>query len=243
MFKKILSSLILGSAFSFSGMYVGAASLQVSPISIGFSNNEKAKEVWLTNTSDTTIRAQTRVLEWFQKEQKDQLQPTKNLVASPVITEIKPGERQLIRILKVVPLSPQQEHTYRLLIDELPGAKKQVDQSGLQLLLQYSVPVFIASNQDIPSKNGITSLDNIKFSYQNNKFTVKNQANSHIRMSQLSYINPTGEKIPVISGLVGYVLANQTMSWDLSLPKQAQPNGKFELRINMDGAPQSLSLE
>ncbi len=50
-----------------------AASLQVAPISVAFSPQEKAKEIWLTNTSERPIRAQTRVLIWSQVAGQDQI--------------------------------------------------------------------------------------------------------------------------------------------------------------------------
>ncbi len=220
-----------------------AASLQVAPISLQFSTTENAKEIWLTNTSDKPIHAQTRVQEWTQSQGKDVLSQTKNIVASPMVTEIPAGAKQLIRVIKMTPLSNTQEQTYRLIIDELPHSKNNEEQSGLQLLLQYSVPVFFQSNSDIASKNGQTSLNQVDFSYQNNQLIVSNHGKSHIRMSQLNYINPNGEKIPVVKGLLGYTLANQSMSFDIPHNKQMLENGKFEARINMDGQPQILNLK
>ena len=222
---------------------VSAASLQVSPISLKFQQTETAKEIWLTNTSEQAIRAQTRVLEWTQDDNKDVLNPTRQVVASPAVTEIPAGGRQLIRVIKTSQLDPRQEQSYRLIIDELPSAKKTEDQAGLQLLLQYSVPVFFESKQDISAKNNITSLTQIQFSYNNHKLTAENNANSHIRLSQLSYINPNGEKTPLVNGLLGYALAHKTMTWDIPAQKNMLPNGKFEARINTDAQTQILIIK
>lgn len=239
---KIKVGLILSTLLTYSSMVLGA-SLQVSPIALNFKVNEKAQEIWLTNTSDKTIRAQTRVLDWTQEKGQDKTQATKALVASPAVTEIKAGERQLIRIIKVIPLPQDKEQTFRLMIDELPEKNKGTEQVGLQLLLQYSVPVFLQSNQDIPVKAGITSLQNISFSYQNNQIMVNNQANSHIRISQLTYINPNGEKIEIVKGLLGYALAHQSIALPIQKIKTMQPNGKFEARINMDSSAQKIPID
>lgn len=233
---------ICSSAFVLSSMSTSAASLQVAPISLQFSTTENAKEIWLTNTSDNPIHAQTRVQEWTQSQGKDVLVPTKNIVASPMVTEIPAGGKQLIRVIKISPLPNMQEQTYRLIIDELPSAKNN-DQSGLQLLLQYSVPVFFQSKNDIASKNGQTSLSQVEFVFQNQQLTVNNHGNSHIRISQLNYINPNGDKIPVVKGLLGYALANQSMSFDIPKLKEMLANGQFEARINMDGQPQILKMK
>ena len=220
-----------------------AASLQVAPISVAFSPQEKAKEIWLTNTSERPIRAQTRVLIWSQVAGQDQVNPTRDLVASPSITEIKAGEQQLIRIIRIAPQNTAVEQTYRLLIDELPSAGQADAQTGLQLLLQYSIPVFIQPTDSIAMRNGLTLLNQVNFQYQNQQLIVKNNAKSHIRISELSYINPNGERIPLINGLVGYALAGQSMRWEIPESKKILPNGKFEARINSDGLAQMLPIQ
>lgn len=220
-----------------------AASLQVAPISVAFSPQEKAKEIWLTNTSERPIRAQTRVLIWSQVAGQDQVNPTRDLVASPSITEIKAGEQQLIRIIRIAPQNTAVEQTYRLLIDELPSSGQADAQTGLQLLLQYSIPVFIQPTDSITMRNGLTLLNQVSFQYQNQQLIVKNNAKSHIRISELTYINPNGERIPLINGLVGYALAGQSMRWDIPESKKILPNGKFEARINSDGLAQMLPIQ
>lgn len=220
-----------------------AASLQVAPISVAFSPQEKAKEIWLTNTSERPIRAQTRVLIWSQVAGQDQVNPTRDLVASPSITEIKAGEQQLIRIIRIAPQNTAVEQTYRLLIDELPSSGQADAQTGLQLLLQYSIPVFIQPTDSITMRNGLTLLNQVNFQYQNQQLIVKNNAKSHIRISELTYINPNGERIPLINGLVGYALAGQSMRWDIPESKKILPNGKFEARINSDGSAQMLPIQ
>jgi len=220
-----------------------AASLQVAPISVAFSPQEKAKEIWLTNTSERPIRAQTRVLIWSQVAGQDQVNPTRDLVASPSITEIKAGEQQLIRIIRIAPQNTAVEQTYRLLIDELPSSGQADAQTGLQLLLQYSIPVFIQPTDSITMHNGLTLLNQVNFQYQNQQLIVKNNAKSHIRISELTYINPNGERIPLINGLVGYALAGQSMRWEIPESKKILPNGKFEARINSDGSAQMLPIQ
>lgn len=220
-----------------------AASLQVAPISVAFSPQEKAKEIWLTNTSERPIRAQIRVLIWSQVAGQDQVNTTRDLVASPSITEIKAGEQQLIRIIRIAPQNTAVEQTYRLLIDELPSSGQADAQTGLQLLLQYSIPVFIQPSDSIAMRNGLTLLNQVNFQYQNQQLIVKNNAKSHIRISELTYINPNGERIPLINGLVGYALAGQSMRWDIPESKKILPNGKFEARINSDGLAQMLPIQ
>ena len=92
-------------------------------------------------------------------------------------------------------------------------------------------------------RNGLTLLNQVNFQYQNQQLIVTNNAKSHIRISELTYINPNGERIPLINGLVGYALAGQSMRWDIPESKKILQNGKFEARINSDGLAQMLPIQ
>lgn len=220
-----------------------AASLQVSPILVEFSSQEKAKELWLTNTGKTNIRAQVRMQEWTQLNNQEILEPTKKLIASPLITEIKPGQRQLVRLIKPANTNSTQEQAFRVLVDELPGSSSEQNNSGLNILLQYSIPVFYKSSQPHKITQGLTSLDNIQFKYTNGQISVSNRSSSYLRLSQLSYVSTTGNIVPLISGLMGYVLAGQTMSWNLPISLPDNGAGKFRVVINSDINQQVIPIK
>ena len=69
-----------------------AASLQVAPILLEFSPQEKVKELWLTNTGSDEIRGQVRVNYWTQNNNQDVITPTKDLIASPMVLTIPAGQ-------------------------------------------------------------------------------------------------------------------------------------------------------
>lgn len=222
---------------------VQAASLQVSPILVEFSSNEKAKELWLTNTGKTNIRAQVRMQEWTQLNSQEVLKSTKKLIASPLITEIKPGQRQLVRLIKPTNINSTQEQAFRMLVDELPGSNPEQNNSGLNILLQYSIPVFYKAPQPPKTAQGLTSLDNIQFKYSNGQISIINRSSAYLRLSQFSYISTTGKTIPLIPGLMGYVLAGQTMSWNLPVSLPDSGAGKFQAMINSDIKQQTLPVQ
>lgn len=225
------------------GSFTHAASLQVSPILVEFSSGEKAKELWLTNTGKTNIRAQVRMQEWTQLNSQEILQPTRKLVASPLITEIKPGQRQLVRLIKPANTNTTQEQAFRVLVDELPGSNPEQNNSGLNILLQYSIPIFYKAPQPPKTAQGMTSLDNIQFKYTNGQISVTNRSSSYLRLSQFSYVSSAGKSIPLISGLMGYVLAGQTMSWNLPVSLPDNGAGKFQAVINSDIKQQVLPVQ
>ncbi|GAA5012791.1 fimbria/pilus periplasmic chaperone [Acinetobacter puyangensis] len=218
-----------------------AASLQVAPILLEFSPQEKVKELWLTNTGNDSIRAQVRVNAWTQTNHQDVLTTSKDLIASPMVLTIPAGQRQLVRLIRNIPTTNTSEQAYRLIVDELPDPQNTA-QSGLQLLLKYSIPVFFTVSTTGDSEQGITSLKEMKFSYTASKLMATNHSNHYKRFSQLSYIDAQGKKTPIQMGLVGYVLSGQTMQWDIPKQINVGAGGQFVAVVNMDVNAQSLPL-
>ena len=225
-----------------------AADLQVSPISLEFSPREQAQGLWLSNTGTAPLRAQVRVQRWSQADGVDQLAATRDLTASPPILEIAPGQSQLVRIVKLQPTPSVREQSYRLLVDELPGDNVQ-QTTGLQFLLRYSIPVFVMPQGTAPVEAGkpapMTDISllstRIRGAGKDATLEIDNRGNRRVRISQLSYMDGNGNRAVLAPGLLGYVLAGQTMRWPLALPESAQPGGTLQARFNNDPEEQSLS--
>ena len=218
-----------------------AASLQVAPILLEFSPQEKVKELWLTNTGDEAIRGQVRVNAWTQSNHQDILTPSKDLIASPMVLTIPAGQRQLVRLIRANAGNNSSEQAYRLIVDELPNPQLE-KQSGLQLLLKYSIPVFFKTSSSEPVQQGLTSLKGMTFKYSTNTLTVSNQSQHYKRFSQFAYVDAQGHKTPIQMGLMGYVLSGQTMQWSIPTPINVKPNGKFVAVVNMDIREQELPI-
>ena len=220
-----------------------AASLQVAPILLEFSSQEKVKELWLTNTGNESIRAQVRVNAWTQSNDQDILTNSKDLIASPMVLSIPPGQRQLVRLIRNIQIKNTTEQAYRLIVDELPNSQTDV-QSGLQLLLKYSIPVFFKVSDSNNTEQGITSLQGMSFKYstQTQTLTINNQSNHYKRFSQFAYRDTQGKKTPIQMGLIGYVLSGQRMQWKIPNNINVTRDGKFIAVVNMDLREQILPL-
>jgi len=66
--------------------YALAATLQVAPVTLDLQSNQRAAAVYLTNSGKAAIHAQIRVYEWTQKNGKDVLVATGEVVSSPAMT-------------------------------------------------------------------------------------------------------------------------------------------------------------
>jgi fimbrial chaperone protein len=229
-----------------------AADLQVSPISLQFAAAEQAQGLWLSNTGNQPLRAQVRVQRWFQGNEGDQLEPARDLVASPPALEIAPGQRQLVRIVRPQPTTAAQERSYRLIVDELPaGAGAGVlnpqplaaPAQGLQFLLRYSIPVFVAPQgpaAPVPKQSDIRSLSAQLTVGAQTHLSVANAGVRRVRISQLVYEDAQGRRVTLVPGLLGYVLAGQQMRWVLPAGARGAPSGVLKARFNDDEQEQAF---
>lgn len=188
--------------------YAMAATLQVAPVTLDLQSGQSASAVYLTNSGKAAIHAQIRVYEWTQQNGKDVLTATDEVVSSPAMTSLAPGQQQLVRIIVMQPGIREQEQSYRLVIDELPDAtSRAANPNAIHFLLRYSIPVFIAGNQNMP-----VSRDALSCEQADTPGTIRcyNAGNSHIRLSHLQALTAAGQVAGSLKGLAGYVLPGQT---------------------------------
>lgn len=222
---------------------VQAAALQVSPTTVQFNAQGKAERVWLSASGDTPVTGQVRVYQWVQQDGKDVLTPTRDVVASPPVMTVPAGQTQLLRLVNKVPAGPA-EKAYRLIVDELPAAGEVTPRAGVQFLLKYSIPVFVApvsAGQAKTQDKAKRALDGVTFSLQQQGkqawLTADNAKGSHVRLAALTYVTKAGRVYTLRPGLLGYVLAGSRQRWAVASPTEA---GDFRAIVNDDVAPETL---
>ena len=196
-----------------------AASLQVSPIRVEIPHNEVSRPLWASNTGSDPIQVQVQVFRWTQVNGQDVLEPTEDLVATPAMGEVAPGGRQLIRLVRQIE-APSQEQAYRLRVEELPvkGVERK-DRPALTLLLAYSLPVFLTPAGQVEGEEGKPAAPPLTIVATHQDVTITNTGTTRAMISDLTVTSASGQTQVVRSGLVGYVLAGQTMVF--SFPTQA----------------------
>jgi fimbrial chaperone protein len=211
-----------------------ASGLQIAPTSLEMAAAGPAQALWLTNTGDHELRAQVRAYKWSQTAGKDALEPTQALVASPPMLTVAPGGRQLVRVIWTGQETATGERTWRLLVDELPleAAKG----TGVQYVLRYSVPVFV----------GVSGTPSLKWSgtpsHDGLELTVSNSGTAHAQIRDMSLVQPGAAPLPIVPGLLGYVLPGATMHWTIALPSGANAtNASLKALVNGDPTDQMLS--
>lgn len=100
-----------------------ASSVLIWPINPVIEAESNAAALWLENRGQDPVRLQVRVLGWSQQDFEDQLEPQQQVVGSPPMATVEPGQRQLVRLIRRQPAPAGQEKSFRIIVDELlPGA-------------------------------------------------------------------------------------------------------------------------
>lgn len=230
-----------------------AASLQVSPIRVEFAPTEQAQALNLGNNGSEPLEAQVRVQRWSQDGGNEQLSPADDIVASPAIVRIAPGQRQVVRLVRAHPVAGGRELSYRVLVDELP--KKQAGQGGgLKVLLRYSIPVFVAPTRQLadqatgrasPAEADLSTVGARLERGGNGKglLYVRNDGISHLRISNLSLSGGDGSRQSLGNGLIGYVLAGQEMRWPVDVAYPLAQGQTLKARFNDDREARPVPLD
>lgn len=221
---------------------VGASGLQVAPIGLELTPTSSAQGLWLTNTGDRALHAQVRVFHWTQADGKDELAASQGLVASPPMLELAPGGRQLVRIIRTGAAAPGgSEDAFRVLVDELPQSSPQ--QSGLQYVLRYSVPVFVGPSP-APDADVSSALQwTIERTGSGAAVVVRNAGPRHAQISDFELHAGNGDAVESTAGLLGYVLPGMTMRWPLkAAPDRLAGPLAIKAKINGKAIDQALAV-
>jgi len=184
-----------------------AASLRVAPTNLELVAPDSAATLTLRNEDTRPINVQIRVLHWTQIDGIERLDPTTDVVASPPLTTLGSNANYTVRVVRVQKTPVVDEESYRLLVDELPDPSRRLP-GGVNFVLRYSIPVFVASPNVSPPHVAWT-LQSIG---KGAVLTAKNTGGRHLRIADLRLTN-SGKTLTAKAGLVGYVLGGAIMSW------------------------------
>lgn len=134
-----------GFALALAGASAWAGDFSVNPIRLELGAAARSGVISIKNDSPEPLSFQLQAMTWTQDATgKDQYADTQALVFFPKIMTIAPGEEGLIRVGSKNAVVPS-EKTYRLFIEEMPGATPKTAANGTQInvLIRFGAPVFI----------------------------------------------------------------------------------------------------
>lgn len=211
----------------------GAAGLSVTPISLEFTT-APVQALWLSNTGAEPLNAQLRAYTWTQSDGADRLEPTRDLLLSPPMMALQPGQRQLIRVIRSASAAAG-ERSYRILVDELPDPARQ--QQGLNFVMQFSIPVFAGA----PAEAAPALEWRLLSEAGKPVLVADNRGDGRAKITDLELLDAEGRSLLRRSGLFGYVLAGASRRWPLTAQETAGlPATDIQARINGENVRQKL---
>ena len=115
-----------------------AGSLRVGPTRIDLSPRHPVVTLDVQNTGDAPTLVQADPLSWAQDAGEETLDSTSELIATPLVVSLAPGETQKIRVGLREPNRAPAERAYRVLVSEITPTF--LASAGLRFAVRISVP-------------------------------------------------------------------------------------------------------
>lgn len=210
-----------------------ASSLQVTPVRIQVESPAAASTITVSNPGDTPLAAQLRIFKWTRSGGKDTLAPTKDVVASPPLAKLAPGQPYVVRIIRVSKTPLHGEETYRLLVDEIPDLRASAPRFGPRFAIRQSIPVFFTDPAAAPKLSWAAAVMNGKLLLK-----ARNEGGRRVRISALNVTNESGVSLSYGENLIGYVFGRSSEQWAAAASKKAfAPGGTITILAQSDNGP------
>lgn len=119
-----------------------AGSFSVAPVRIELKAPRRAASVEVQNTGDRPAQIQVERYRWIADNGgDDKLEATEDVIATPPIFTLEPGQKQIVRVLLFGAADPARESTYRIILQET--ALNDPPPNVVQALLRINMPMFI----------------------------------------------------------------------------------------------------
>ena len=211
---RVRSRLIAAAAsIAVSLLPIGAAvagSFNVSPVRVELSTQERTQALTVRNDGSEPSVVQVRLYAWSQDAGQDILQPTNELLVSPPVFTVQPGQSQLLRIALRGAGAADRQLSYRAVLEEVP-AQGRAGGPALQVALRISLPVFVE-----PTVEASPRIDWNARLADDGKLLVSahNGGNGHIQLGDFTLSDATGQAVAQ-QQQVSYILPGQTRTWTL----------------------------
>ncbi|MEQ8205483.1 MAG: fimbria/pilus periplasmic chaperone [Woeseia sp.] len=232
--------LVLLAAVAFAFFWQGdarASALQLEPVSVRLTPTTRSAVLRLRNQSDVPMNVQVRAFRWQQVDGEDQLSATDALLVSPPIQQLDANGVQIVRVLLAETLTSEEELSFRLIVDELPGEPRADGQ--VQMLIRYSLPVTFRPGDLGPAKLSF-QLD---LTQEHPTIEASNSGAKSTQLSAMRLTSASGDVIELSAGLFGYVLAGQTRRWPIRLADKASIDQITGVAANVDGQARAFELQ
>lgn len=199
-----------------------AGSFTATPVKLTIASGATSTSLSLDNVGDEPVLVQAEVVAWSQRDGKDVLTPSEDLVVSPPIFKVAPGSAQTVRVGVLNRPTSEREITYRLFLQEVPQPPRP-GQQGVSVALRLGLPVFL-----LPRSGAEPRVSwHARAQQKELALTLRNTGTGHVQALQCKLFAEDGTLLAE-QDLGAYVLAGQERTWTLRL-QQPWRGGKLTL--------------
>jgi fimbrial chaperone protein len=214
--------------FAWAGL-ASAQAISASPLRADLSAAEPVAVVTLRNDDPRfpTI-VQARPSAWSVVDSEDRYEPTRELVVSPTVFKLEPGQTQVIRVSLRGRPDVRVERLYRLFLQQLPDEAEQSRRTGnVRFLFTFAIPVVVAPTGD-PNPVARVAWRIERGSAGEYRLRASNEGTAHVKIAGVSLPASAGD-LRVVSAAT-YLLPGTERAWSFKTPAPLPP-GPVDLTI------------
>jgi fimbrial chaperone protein len=235
--------LTLGLLALCASLCASAAELEIDPVRIALSTQQKTAVIVIRNNSDQPTTMEAKPVSWSQADSKDVYAATRELLVSPPTFTIPAHGKQTIRTAMRRMADPTRELSYRINLQEIPAAMPP-GVTGVQMAIQVGLPVFVKAQRG-------KTAPKLEWSLARNAngtlaVSLQNTGNAHVQVTDFLIQRPTGAEVLAEQRAATYVLEGQTRVWELTpMSPEKITGGPLRLKAHTDAgdSDKELALE
>lgn len=232
----LLISCMLGLLSAFFAPSANAGIFSVAPVRVYMASHERAAAITVTNDGDDDLVMQTDIYEWKQTpDGKELLTLSEDMIMAPPILKMVPRSHQVIRLISLNEKSRDQQSTYRMLVREIPEARRARADLQVQIAYAFSIPIFITPPGALAKVDCVLT----RLGSDAVQAVCQNSGSAAAHITGLHISNSAQETVTSIN-TGAYILPGVHRSFDLRSKEGAIPAGNFQLVVVMsDGTSQN----
>lgn len=142
MLTRMLGRVLLALVASAALLSGHAEAFQVRPVRLELGSRQPTGQLVVSNPTARPLLIQAEAFDWSQTQDRDDLQPSSDLIVNPPIFELAPGAQQVVRVGLRRAAQDGVERPHRIWLTQVATTPDEGD-TGVQMLLRLSLPVFV----------------------------------------------------------------------------------------------------